>query len=91
MSRTATGKATGDGTILSMAADYTVVVRCTICKGEDHLQLQGYDEERAKSVAALLDGTSPFYVHSPRDEDSSSVIARCVSCGGILDAEVVQA
>jgi len=74
-----------------MAADYTVVVRCSLCKSEDHIQLKDYDEAQAKSIGGLLDGTSPFYVNSPRDQDAVTVVARCVLCGGVLDSEVVQA
>ena len=78
------------GTIQPMA-DYTVVVRCSVCKGEDHIQLQGYGEKEAKDFAALLDGTSPFFVASPRAPDAITIVSRCVQCGGIIDAEVIQA
>lgn len=72
-------------------ADYTVVVRCSVCKGEDHIQLKGYGEKEAKDFAALLDGTSDFFVVSPRDPEVPTIVSRCVQCGGLIDCEVVQA
>lgn len=68
----------------------TIVVHCTLCKGEDHLQLQSVDLATAKTLASLLDGTSSFFICSPRDQHGS-VVARCVQCGGVIDAVVVEA
>ena len=68
----------------------TILVRCTLCKGEDHIQLQDTDLATAQALVSLLDGSSTLYVSSPRHEHGS-VVGRCVQCGGVIDAEVVEA
>jgi len=68
---------------------YTLIVRCLLCKGEQVVQLPDHTEEEARMFGALLDGSSDFYVKSPRDSDDST-IGRCVQCGGRIDCEVVK-
>lgn len=49
----------------------------------------GMDLVWARHLAGLMDGTSDFYVHSPRGDDSS-LIGRCGICGSQIDCKVEQ-
>ena len=50
----------------------------------------GMTKEEAKDFCGILDGSSPFFVHSPREpENQQTLIGRCVICGAIFDAQVV--
>ena len=68
---------------------HNLIIRCSLCKSEQTIQLPDHTEDESRTFAALLDGTSDFYVKSPRDSDDST-IGRCVQCGGRIDCEVVK-
>lgn len=65
----------------------TITAKCA----EGHSQTlgvgPGLDLVRAKHLAGLMDGTSDFYVNSPRGDDSS-LIGRCGICRSQIDCTV---
>lgn len=70
--------------------DYIVIV--TLCQNpldrhEQRIPVQFYDENGAKQLASILDGTDECYVESPRD-NPNSVLAHCRVCGALIDATV---
>ncbi len=68
---------------------YTITASCTICKAKQTITLPDASEEGARRIAELMDGSSPLYVRSPR-EDQDSMIGRCAQCGGLFDCTVAE-
>ena len=68
----------------------TITAKCA----EGHSQTlgvgPGLDLVWAKHLAGLMDGTSDFYVNSPRG-DASSLIGKCGICGSQIDCTVEDA
>lgn|SRR5678815_2537693 len=52
------------------------------------LRLEGFTREYAEGYAGLLDGTSPWYVHSPIGTDS--LIGKCATCKAQIKCEVTE-
>lgn len=67
--------------------DFVIELRCEKC-GVQAIKVQDMTREMANDLAGMLDGTSPMYVHTPRD-DPHSLLAHCVTCRGVFDAVVV--
>lgn len=66
------------------------VVLTAICEEGHKQSLQigkGMSVEWALALAGLMDGTSSFYVHSPRC-DESSLIGKCGICGSQINCKV---
>jgi hypothetical protein len=65
----------------------TISVTATCTEGHKQtIQVYGMAMEWAKAWAALMDGTSAFYVASPRGTDS--MIGKCGICGSQIDCTV---
>ena len=66
---------------------YEIVVRCKAqpLKHAKVLRITGKDEEYAKTLAGLLDGTSHLYVYKPGPD---SPIGKCGVCGSALGCDV---
>lgn len=65
-----------------------VLIRC-VNGHEQKMTLLGHTREQAEFWCGLMDGTSPAYLHKPRDDDRSS-IGRCVTCREFFDAKIVK-
>jgi hypothetical protein len=69
--------------------DFTILAKC----GNGHSQevvLHNFTEQAAREYAALLDGTHPMYIYSPREEQSTpTAIAHCNTCGALVDCRVI--
>lgn len=65
---------------------HTLIATCE----EGHTQqlhVDGMTREWAESLAGLMDGTSSFYIRSPRSDDSS-LIGKCGICGSQINCKV---
>lgn len=50
------------------------------------IEVQGMTLEMAKDYCQMLDGTSPFFVHSPIG-DPNTRIGKCITCGANFSAQ----
>lgn len=66
-----------------------MTVTCQDCKGSQTISIEGMSLEMAKDYAAILDGSSDFFVYSPRG-DANSLIGKCGVCKGQIDATVIE-
>lgn len=69
---------------------FEIVIRCT--RNSDHAKKirvdaskEAWGQDAAEGLAALLDGTSPLYIHKP---GPNSPIGKCATCGGPLTSTV---
>lgn len=66
----------------------TIIARCEgDCRKIQTIEVRGQTLVEAKTIAGLMDGTSPVYVFKPGKD---SEIGKCASCGGQFKCEVVQ-
>ncbi len=66
-----------------------IEITCSGCEKVQKLTHGAFDSrEEAASWCAILDGTHPLFVTSPRD-DPRGLTARCVRCNELFDAKVV--
>lgn len=68
------------------------IILTAVCE-EGHVQKLQIDGamgmEWAQSLGGLMDGTSSFYIKSPRGDDSS-LIGKCGICGSQINCKVEQ-
>lgn len=68
--------------------DETAVIHLECEQGHSSdIQMYGYDLDGAQQIASLMDGTSEYYVSSPRD-DPKSMLAHCAVCDTLITASV---